>query len=166
MTNRCLAWWTSWLGSDEIEYSSSAYQSLAGILSKDGYGEKADEVLFASRERELSRAKGSDWFRLQLLKWIVGYGYRILSHTLFLVLMLTGVGALVLRCSGEGKRLSMPYGVSYALDMLIPIVKLDEIHYSDEMRLNGWARYYFYFQRIMGYVLASYIAVGIAGLAH
>jgi hypothetical protein len=46
--------------------------------------------------------------------------------------------------------------------MLLPIVKLREYHYSVD--LKGWARYYFYVHKLMGYVLASFLIAGIAGL--
>ncbi len=56
----------------------------------------------------------------------------------------------------------MPYGISYSLDMLLPIIKLRESHYKID--LAGYARYYFYFQITMGYVLASFLVAGLAGL--
>ena len=46
--------------------------------------------------------------------------------------------------------------LAYSLDMLLPGIKLRNYHY-DEVKLTGWARYYFYFHIVMGYVrLAAY----------
>jgi hypothetical protein len=39
------------------------------------------------------------------------------------------------------------------------IVKLRECHYSVD--LAGWVRYYFYFHKLMGYVLASFLIAGL-----
>jgi hypothetical protein len=68
----------------------------------------------------------------------------------------------VLRLSGEGKRNCMPFGVAYSVDMLLPIIHLRDAHYKID--LNGWARYYFYIHKTMGYVLASFLIAGLSGL--
>jgi hypothetical protein len=46
--------------------------------------------------------------------------------------------------------------------MLLPIIQLRKMHY--DIDLSGWARYYFYFHKIMGYVLGSFLIVGVSGL--
>jgi hypothetical protein len=58
----------------------------------------------------------------------------------------------------------MTLGPIYALDMLLPIIRLREEHYKIE--LNGIARYYFYFHKLMGYLLGSFLVAGISGLTH
>ena len=68
------------------------------------------------------------------------------------------MGALVLRVSRDGP----PDIISYSFDMLLPIIRLRESHY--QVDLKTWARYYFYFHKIMGYVLASFLISGLAGL--
>jgi len=92
----------------------------------------------------------------------IGYGYRIYySGFWFCFFVVTGV--LVLRLSGEGARHSMPWGISYSVDLLLPIIRLREYHYSN-VELVGWPRYYFYFHQLMGYVLASFLVAGLSGL--
>ena len=56
----------------------------------------------------------------------------------------------------------MPFGVAYSFDMLLPIVRLREEHYKTD--LHGFARYYFYGHKILGYVLASFLIAGISGV--
>ncbi len=46
--------------------------------------------------------------------------------------------------------------------MLLPIIELNKRHY--EIQLARFARYYFYFHKIMGWILASFIGAGINGL--
>ncbi len=46
--------------------------------------------------------------------------------------------------------------------MLLPIVKLDENHYTVPM--SGWQRYYFYLHKLIGYVLGLFIVAGISGI--
>jgi hypothetical protein len=50
----------------------------------------------------------------------------------------------------------------YSLDQLLPIIQLSK-HY-DDIPLRAGAKYYFYFHMIMGYVLASFLIAGLAGL--
>jgi hypothetical protein len=46
--------------------------------------------------------------------------------------------------------------------MLIPLVKLRDAHSKDDPR--GLVLYYFYAHRMFGWILASFIAAGVAGL--
>jgi hypothetical protein len=55
------------------------------------------------------------------------------------------------------------FPVAYSFDMLLPIVKLDERHYTID--LPRCPRWYFYVHKIAGYVLASFLIAGLAGLA-
>lgn len=57
---------------------------------------------------------------------------------------------------------SQAAAVVYSLDMLLPIVELEKAHAN--IVLDGLAPYYFYFHKIMGYVLASFLIAGLAGL--
>ncbi len=91
-----------------------------------------------------------------------GYGYRYF-RTLYWMIALVIFGAAVLRISGQGRANKMPWGLSYSLDHLLPIIELRKYHY-DQIQLTGWARYYFYLHKLMGYVLASFLIAGLAGL--
>ena len=71
-------------------------------------------------------------------------------------------GAIVLRVSGEGRRNGMPYGLTYSIDMLLPIIELRKKH--SDIDLQGWPRYYFYGQKIRGWVLVSFLIAGLSGL--
>jgi hypothetical protein len=59
----------------------------------------------------------------------------------------------------------MPVGIAYSVDMLLPIIKLRECHYDIDFEGQFRpARYYFYFHKFMGYVLASFLVAGLSGL--
>ncbi len=73
------------------------------------------------------------------------------------------LAASALRFSGEGRRNSMPYGLAYSFDMLLPVIRLRDAHYKID--LVGPARYYFYFHKIMGWVLGLALLAGISGLS-
>jgi hypothetical protein len=98
---------------------------------------------------------------LTALAWLIGYG-----HYTYLAILWAGilvcVGAAVLQVTGEGRRNRMPYGLAYSFDMLLPIIKLRKKH--EDIDLHGWSRYYFYWQKIMGWVLGSFLIAGLSGL--
>jgi hypothetical protein len=116
--------------------------------------------LYEGKNRERSEALPERiWL---LVEWaVIGYGHRI-SRSLWWVAAFVFAGAAVLRWSGEGERLGMPFGFAYSLDLFMPIIRLRDAHYH--MDLRGWARYYFYLHKTMGYVLASFLIAGLSGL--
>lgn len=130
----------------------------------------ANAVLYAERERERKQAwrtgnnpRGTG---LTLLKWFVGYGYgqRLLWHPLAWVVALMAAGTVVLHLTGVPKVLagSEAAVVAYSFDTLLPIVELEK-SFADVV-LHGFAKYYFYFQKLMGWVLASFLIAGLSGL--
>jgi hypothetical protein len=58
------------------------------------------------------------------------------------------------------------YGVisrfGYSFDALLPIIRLRELHYQIE--LGGWRHYYFYFQKIVGWILGIFVLAVFSGL--
>jgi hypothetical protein len=143
----------------------------------------ADDVLYAGRERERveawQRAKSiRDYARaagLLLLKSTVGYGYgyryfRALEWVLLFVLL--GIAVLLLSSADKvaGTIVWSAQGVFtyllalglFSLDLLLPIIELHKPHYN--IVLDGMARYYFAFHKLMGYALASFLIAGLAGL--
>jgi uncharacterized protein YjbI with pentapeptide repeats len=144
-------------------YSRQPYQQLASVLQAQGDVERATAVRFAERDRDRSRPE-QVWYIagwLGVLKWVIGYGYYPYYSLVWIVVFVV-LGALVLRWSGEGRRNNMPIGLSYSFDMLLPVIRLRDRHY--QMDLHGWARYYFYAHKIMGWVLASFLVAGLSGL--
>jgi len=53
-------------------------------------------------------------------------------------------------------------GAFFSFDLLLPIVQLHEPH--SKVVLDGVAKYDFAFHKLMGYVLASFLIAGLAGL--
>jgi hypothetical protein len=162
MADRDVSWFKEWLGKQK-SHSPQPYEQLANVLQKTGHKEKADDILYYGKERERSKATGLNWLWLTLLWIFIGYGYRIWYAFVWIIAFVT-IGACIFRRTEEAKRNKMPYGFAYSFDMLLPIVKLRECHY--DLDLSDWrSRYYFYFHKIMGYVLASFLIAGLSGLA-
>jgi hypothetical protein len=143
-------------------YAPQPYDQLASVVQSQGKSTLATAIRYSGRERERSEATGRAWAWLTTLKWVIGYGYYP-YYAMLWVIGLVIAGAIVLRISSEGQRNGMPYGLAYSFDMLLPIIQLRKKHY--DIDLQGWPRYYFYGQKIMGWVLGSFLIAGLSGLA-
>ena len=185
MVERPVDWYIHWLRMDE-PYSPQPSEHLASVLRQAGHPEKANLILYASRERARERAGGlaadwsirhplrslrriSRWIGLSLLKWSIGYGigdryFRAivpaLALTLFGIFML-GTGPV--GQAGSARSTTLYDKLAYSFDELLPIMELDPAFSKVELP-QGMVEYYFFFHRAVGFLLGSFIAAGIAGL--
>ena len=164
--NRRAEWFIDWLARD-TSYSPQPYRHLARVLRASGYDSMAEDILFASLERERKEELNPSQFRwwfLSALRIIIGYGHG-LGHFLALAWAVAVVlaGTTVLRCWKEFDNDGSRLGFWYSLDMLLPIVRLREQHYDIETRRE--VRYYFYCHKVIGYVLMFFVIAGLSGLA-
>lgn len=162
MAMRDVPWLKGWLEKQKA-FSPSPYVQLASALVNAGYREKANEILYAGRERERMETglslRSKLW--LSLMKIFIGYGYR-LHYSIYWVLLFVVLGVVALQFSGQGFAGGLRDDFFYSVDMLLPIVDLDK-RFS-ELNVIGWAKYYFYIHKTMGYILASFIIAGLSGL--
>ena len=173
MAERSADWFIGWLGKDK-SYSPQPYKQLARVLRNAGHAGKANDVLYAGKERERRIAwcaekpvdpcekKLGAALMLESLKWTIGYGFRY-HYALVWVIGLVLLGGVVWQEAQEPAERRMPYGLMYSLDRLLPVIQLRRLHY-EEIDLVTWARYYFYVHQIMGYVLVFFLIAGLSGL--
>ena len=115
-------------------------------------------ILFVSRSLE---SCGSYVWQTGL--WLLmGYGYD-LSRIWIPIGALLLAGMAVLKRSGEAENHKLGSGFWFSFDLLLPLVKLREDHYH--VPLKPSVQQYFYFHRIMGYVLATFLAGALQHLA-
>ena len=163
LADRNVDWFKDWLRKEE-RYSPQPYEQLATVLRDAGHGDKASDILYASRQRSWGNSSGFQRISLTLQDLFIGYGYR-LERTFYWLLFFVALGAVVLTFAGQGPApRKLQDRLSYSLDLLLPIVRLREAHYN-EVNLQGGARYYFFVHQLMGYVLALFLAAGVSGLA-
>ncbi|MGA2223470.1 MAG: hypothetical protein ABSH41_03390 [Syntrophobacteraceae bacterium] len=170
MASRDSKWFTDWLGKDRT-YSPQPYYQLAEVLRTMGHPEKAKDILYAGKERELSEAikrwEVLKWLGLSLLSYTIGYGYHY-TYIVPWVIGLILLGACVYKSTSPGKASSytkpIKWGESlaFSFDMLLPIVRLDQRHYDTS--LSNGQRYYFYVHKLVGYVLGLFIIAGLSGI--
>ena len=182
MSLRQADWWIEWLRR-QSNYSPQPYEQVATNLRAIGRPDVAGAVQYVGRVDELREdwksflEKLSNFHFVAALEslfhaiWLAllwasigfGIGYRILTHTLFWVVFWVALGVWVLRHYQENNRNGLPdYPIAYSFDMLLPVIKLREAHYDIDLKSN--ARIYFYYHKIMGYVLASFLIAGLSGL--
>jgi hypothetical protein len=159
-------------------FSPQPYQQLGALLQKEGYEERAREILWAGKERQkketlrpIKSLFEGNFFKsfrdligrlfMNLEKYFIGYGYYNF-FSLIWVAIFTGIGVCVLWWSGEGATHGMRYGIPYSFDMILPIIQLNPEHYKISFDTLS-VRWYFYFQQLMGYVLASFLIAGLSG---
>ncbi len=159
---RDTTWLRDWL-SRQWNFSAQPHWQLAEVLRKTGYVDEANEMAYNAKEFERANASTSlmTWLGLTAQSLSVGYGYKPYRSVL-LVIFFVGLGAYVFSRAPEGRAQGIRYGFVYSFDMLLPLVKLREKHY--DIDIVGKARYYLYFHKIMGFVLAGFIVAGLSGI--
>jgi hypothetical protein len=160
-------WFPIWLELGTFNnFTSQPYKEISKILRDAGDETAAISVEYAAKERQrIAACKKHNITSCALLstsKALIGYGYFIqrslLWSTGFILL-----GAWVFRHTPEAKAAQMPIGLTYSFDMFIPLIKLRESNYH--ILIEGPQRYYFYLHKIAGWIMGSFIVVGLSGFA-
>lgn len=165
VTDRKVSWFCDWLGK-QTDYSPQPYQQLANVLLKTGHRERADEILYAGKERERKNTHG--WARvwMGLLNGTIGYGYKTWRALEWAVLVVVvGMDVLILNGILWPNHIGVkgiPEEFAYSLDMLLPGVQLAKHHF--DIVLDGWIKYYFYVHRLIGVILGFFLIAGVSGL--
>jgi hypothetical protein len=166
MSLRPAKWWLDWLHKDD-DFSPETYFQLAERLTASGRKETANSILYHEKIDEIwdHFLKGRYFSALLgFFQWaVVGYGggYYLIMHVAIFVIVFVTLGILVLRRARAKTKYNLPkYPIAFCFDLLIPLVRLDENNYKIE--LKGFEKNYFYFHKIMGYVLAVFLAAGVA----
>jgi hypothetical protein len=160
-------WFIKWLEKDESS-SPKPYHQLAKVLEGSGHKEKANDILYACKECERDEARKSGnikrYVGLTFLKLFIGYGYGYrYFFTLIWVFFFTLYGALILSGTDEGFAFNISGRLAFSLDQLLPIVELDETRHLIKFE-DSIPRYYFYFHKLMGYIMASFLIAGLSGI--
>ncbi len=168
------------------KYSPQPYEQCAKVLREAGFPERANDVLYAGKEKERHDALVNNnfgrWLWLSILKLTIGYG---LGLRYFRALWWAGLFILIggyICFTADGKRRVSSLCDSdakgengkvknsrlclaclfYSFDMLLPIIKLRSKH--DRLDLPCPQRLYFYFHQMTGWLLVSFILAGLAGI--
>lgn len=162
-TNKWLLEWLAKQDGFESSYNPQPFEQLADVLRNSGYPEKADAILFAARDHYRDSPNTSLLTKINLwVQWgLIGYGYyNWLALVWFLGLV--GLGTWACGQSAFGRRMRLFQRYWYSFDMALPIINLNRRH--EAVKLTGGALVYFYFHKIAGFVLVSFLVAGLSGL--
>jgi hypothetical protein len=166
--------WQDWLERDRT-FSTQPYAQLANVLLTAGHRDTAEAIQSAGWERERSIA--CEQGRLLTCWWPTALrgvsGFSIGLYTvLFLIVVLTAAGTLVLQFVPNARRHGWLWCFGASLHRLLPSIGLDQSFKdffensiptsADEVRnLNQWQVVFFYFIGIAGWVLGPLLLVAI-----
>jgi len=160
MANRSADWFEHWLAKQR-QYSPQPYEQVAAVLRGQGRPDVADEVLYASRERErLEVSSGSAYVWQTALKLVIGYGYRVWL-TFFWFAALVAIGAAVQWTRPGAPKHDVRRLLVYSFEMLLPVVR-----FRGQTRdfPFGWQEVYFHVHGLVGIDLTGFLGAGLAGL--
>ncbi|HEY2889902.1 MAG TPA: hypothetical protein VGJ31_04715 [Dongiaceae bacterium] len=146
-------------------FSPQSYMQLATVFRNSGYADKADWILFKGKLRELDESIYRPDRFLFLFIYCITTGFGIYPQLAALwVILLVVIGTFIF---GRDKRRELSEAswfdrAIYSLDMLIPVIHLRKSNYEFEPASTR-ARYYLYFHRLAGFLLASVL---IASMTH
>ncbi len=180
---RPVGWYAGWIERDK-DFSRQPYQQLAAVFRAAGYPDRADEILYAARDRERCEAWGEArragprrWaalgraLGLEMLRVAIGYGLtgHFFRQVALLVIAFTALGAAVLWASPAAAGRGLGWCIGASLDQLLPIVELNKefgefFNDPGRARLAGWQMLYFGWHALLGYALGVFVAAGLAGL--
>ncbi len=143
------------------EHSPQPYLQLANVFKVQGFDDQVDLIHIWEQNAAWDQAywTSKPW---ETLKWgLIGYGYRKWLAFVWIGVFLV-VGWIVVRRSHVARKHG--FGFTYSFDMLLPIVRLREAHYTTELELPY--RGYFYFHRIIGYLLGLLLLAALGGLTN
>lgn len=184
--DRDLIWFKKWLGENyekcshlehlypnikckqwKYKYSAQPYVQLSRVLRETGFEYKANEVLYSAKNRLKEQTDNTfNKFYLRLQCYLVGYGFRY-WYTLIWVFLFIIIG-MILFLNIEFPQSSIAYDYSwkdalfFSVDRLVPVLELSDEYNS--ISIDGCTKYYFYIQKIMGYILAVFLTAALTGI--
>ena len=159
------------------KHNPQPFSQLASKARAVGQLSFANRVQYEEREQARRQAyENGDLPRfvgLSLLCWLIGYGigygyFRAIYPVL--ILTLVGVGFLWPVPISDNPLISFGWKFGASLEQVLPLVKLSP-HYTDFFQekekaynLIWWQNAWFVVQRFLGWILATFMAAGLAGL--
>lgn len=164
------------------EFTPGPYRVLAAALVEAGQSREANHILYAMRALDARCEKS--WFRKVRLFFsdlFIGYGHkswRAFAWFLALVIGYAGYGLFLER---QTAFVPTPAGLDTLLQWLgfslgnaVPVVSLDKAHElflahafakGEPLDMPARIAWAFYWQKILGFIVLSYLAAGVSGLA-
>jgi hypothetical protein len=168
--------WRDWLLRDRT-FSPQPYTQLAGVLLASGRREFAEDIQYASRERQRSETRGWGAWLWQTVWW-AGAGHGVGLYTfrvLRWVVVLTALGFAVLWLSPNARAHGWIWMLGASLHRLLPVVELNK-EFKDffenpkptadggRRNLAGWQVVFFGGIAVGGWILGFILLAAMGGL--
>ncbi|MEL7468506.1 MAG: hypothetical protein AAFN27_08625 [Pseudomonadota bacterium] len=154
-------------------YTPGPYEHLVELLRQEGLGAKADAVEYAKFEHRSATPPGGTpwWDRLffwPLSKYLVGYGVYPFWLLLY-VAGLIGLGWLVALFSYDNRLSAWTFRSAfdrlwYSVENALPLIELSERH-KQINHCSAWVESFYHIQKLLGFVLATYLVGALTILA-
>jgi hypothetical protein len=147
-------------------YSPQPYEQLARVLREVGQEEEARDVLIARTDDALRRRSVPIRVVGAIVRNAIGYGYRPFRVIWPIVFMLL-VGAAIFSSSGShftaSAQVRPPFsGVAFSFDSLVPFIDLgQEKNWVISTESVTWLSVYYWFHVVTGWLLTSFVVVGL-----
>ena len=166
MATRSDEWMTDWLAKQkdyDTVINPQPFKQLASVLRKQGFPDKADAVMFAAQNyvRDHQETDWIDRAKLTILWATIGYGYHS-SVALIWFVVLTVMGIIIYAHAKKDISVFGKRSFWYSFDMALPLIELEKNH--EEVSQKTWHSSYFYFHKIIGFILVSFLVAGLSGL--
>jgi hypothetical protein len=159
------------------DHDPQPYFQMARRLRENGHLSEANRLQYLERTRAMRQAfshgRGLQGLWLGALWAFIGFGIGLgYFRAIFWVLLFTAVGTIVLAWSPPANPdplMNWLWRVGASLDQVLPVAKLSA-HYTtffEEKTTNTltyWQNAYFAFQRFFGWLMATFVVAGLAGL--
>jgi hypothetical protein len=174
------------------DYSPQPYEQAAKVLVESGRPDLANKMLRLRMDKEKQEAKKNDnylrYSALLIFGWTIGYGIGLGPFRPILVLSIFFIIGTFVCHSTRGfqemnkllvsksliddnpgsrdipnkKKIGFAESAAYSADLMMPLINLWGKH--DKIDMPGKRRYYFYFHKMLGWLMFTFIAAGVAGL--
>lgn len=147
------------------QFTTEPYKSISSMLESRNEHDAAVEVGYAGKVEEMKRACAMgdilNCFVMHLSNVTIGFGY-FLGRAIALSIIFVIAGAIIFRRTDEARSKGIRFGLAFSFDIFLPVVKLRDLHY--EIDFTGPTRYYFYFHKLCGWILGSFVLAALSGL--
>lgn len=158
---RNVSWLISWLEAQidsDKHFNPQPYRTLAESLEKNGYYDKADEIIVSMKDKKRlsSNTQWWEWVYLSLQKVLINYGFNPF-RAFYALAFLFIIGLFLSKCKKICCKDFKPWvgRPLYILKLLTPGIS------SDSEYNNTWFEYIY---RVLGFIILSFLIAGLSGL--
>lgn len=143
-------------------FTKSIYIQFSNAYRLGGLHKEADKIMIAAYNRKRQNLGTIEKVTYYLWEYLTGYGYK-LEYVLGWLILWVAIGSAIAYMFTRNKLKQHRLAFWFSLDLFLPIVRLNDSHYSVKFN-NIFVRHYFLFHQLFGFLLVSYLIAGLIDL--